>query len=69
MVAHLVTNFATACTLGLGLLSVERFFAIVPLLLLLFAVILVAYFGPNRLGQPRDKVAGPPLRGRGLSLP
>lgn len=64
MVAHCAANFATSFVMGLGLLSVERFFAIVPLLLLLLAAILIVVFGPNRLGSPADKEVGPALAGR-----
>lgn len=64
MVAHGSANFATSFVMGLGLLSVARFFALVPLLLLLLAVILIGVFGPSRLGSRVDKEVGPALAGR-----
>jgi membrane protease YdiL (CAAX protease family) len=58
MVAHFAANFASSFVMGLGLLSVARFFAVVPLLLFLLAAILIVVFGPSRLGSPVNEGVG-----------
>ena len=63
MVGHFSANFAASFVMGLGLLSVARFFATVPLCLLLWAIILIVIYGPNCLGAPANDVAGVERRG------
>lgn len=66
MVGHFSANFAASFVMGLGLLSVARFFATVPLCLLLWAAILIVVFGPNRLGAPATEVVDPQREHRAI---